>query len=74
MRKSTAYDLWALEPPISSIGGGAHARTTSTSGGEGQDEVGGTAAVHVGVSAEELGGLSVLLPRKRKGGKLYLCA
>ncbi|KAI0296850.1 hypothetical protein BC826DRAFT_907982, partial [Russula brevipes] len=46
MRKSTAYDLWALEPRVT--------------------------AVHVGVSAEELGSLSVLLPRKRKGGKLYL--
>ncbi|KAH9961661.1 hypothetical protein BGW80DRAFT_1357404, partial [Lactifluus volemus] len=38
---------------------------------------GGTAAtthVGVGVGAEELGNLSVLLPCKRKGGKYYLGA
>ncbi|KAH9961040.1 hypothetical protein BC827DRAFT_1267790 [Russula dissimulans] len=59
-RKSIAYDVWALEP----IGGGDH---------QGDDELGkGAGPPVVGVSAEELNGLSVMLPCKRKGGKLYL--
>jgi len=57
-RKSTAYDVWVLDP-IS----GDH---------QGDDELGKRAGPPVGVSAEELSGLSVLLPCKRKGGKLYL--
>ena len=63
VRKSAAYDVWALEPAV----GGARG-----SGNENQGEVEGTAAGLVG--AEELNNLSVLLPCKRKGGKLYLGA
>ena len=67
VRKSAVYDVWALEPAV----GGAR-----WSGSENQGEVEGTAAgAHVGlVGVEELNNLSVLLPRKRKGGKLYLGA
>jgi len=65
VRKSAAYDVWALEPAV----GGARG-----SGTENQGEVEGTpAGAHAGlVGAEELNNLSVLLPCKRKGGKLYL--
>ena len=67
VRKNAAYDVWALEPAV----GGARG-----SGNETQGEGEGTAAgAHMGlVGAEELNNLSVLLPRKRKGGKLYLGA
>jgi len=77
LRKGTAYDLWTLDPAASGgaqLGGGG-------SGSWGQDELGGgggatspSAAQEVGVGAEELNGLSVLLPRKKKGGQLYLGA
>lgn len=66
MRKGTAYDVWVLDPASSSSGG------ASASGD--QDGFGGMGSSSVGVGAEELNGLSVLLPRKRKGGKLYLGA
>ncbi|KAH9056787.1 hypothetical protein EDB87DRAFT_1566059 [Lactarius vividus] len=56
-RKSTAYDIWSLSPPSSS------SSSSRPSSGERHQP-------HVG--AEELNGLSVLLPRKRKGGKLFL--
>ena len=69
-KRSTAYDLWALEPTA------AHA--SGNRGEDGRDELGGgttaTAAAHVDVCAEELSSLSVLLPCKRKGGKHYLGA
>ena len=72
LRKNTAYDLWTLDPAATN-GGGAHG-----SGSVDQEEVGGatspSAATHVGVDAEELNHLSVLLPCKRKSGKLYLGA
>jgi len=78
MRKGTAYDVWALDPAASSGGGGS--ANASASGD--QDGFGGmisssssslpSAAEVAGVGAEELNGLSVLLPCKRKGGKLYL--
>jgi hypothetical protein len=80
MRKGTAYDVWALDPAASSGGGGS--ANASASGD--QDGFGGmisssssslpSAAEVAGVGAEELNGLSVLLPCKRKGGKLYLGA
>lgn len=73
LRKGTAYDLWALDPAAAASGGGAH-----ESGNWDQDELGSatspSAAAQVGVGAEELNSLSVLLPRKRKGGKLYVGA
>lgn len=69
VRKSAAYDVWALERSASGARG---------SGSEDQGEPEGTTAAagsHVGlVGAEELDNLSVLLPCKRKGGKLYLGA
>lgn len=55
-RKTTAYDIWSLSPPSSS------SRQSATIGD----------SHHPHVCAEELNGLSVLLPRKRKGGKLFL--
>jgi hypothetical protein len=60
MRKGTAYDVWSLDPasPSSRPAGG--------------DQEGMISSGDVGVGAEELNGLSVLLPRKRKKGKLYL--
>jgi len=66
VRKSAAYDLWALEPAV----GGAHGSGSENN----QGEIEGTAAgAPVGlVGAEELDNLSVLLPCKRKGGRLYL--
>ncbi|KAI9453737.1 hypothetical protein F5148DRAFT_1232209 [Russula earlei] len=67
-RKSTAYDLWALEPVVS---GGTHASRDESESGD-QDVPGGTAATLVAVGAEELRNLSVLLPCKRREGKLYL--
>ena len=70
LRKNTTYDLWALDPAASD---GAHG-----SGSGDQDELGGatssSAAAQAGVDAEELNHLSVLLPCKRKSGKLYLGA
>ncbi|KAI9436317.1 hypothetical protein H4582DRAFT_1816817 [Lactarius indigo] len=57
-RKSTAYDIWSRFSPSSSS-------SSSRGGGSGDRH-----QPHVG--AEELNGLSVLLPRKRKGGKLFL--
>jgi hypothetical protein len=79
MRKGTAYDVWALDPASSSSGGGS-ANTSAGASGD-QDGLGGmissslpSATQIAGVGAEELNGLSVLLPRKRKGGKLYLGA
>jgi hypothetical protein len=54
--------MYALEPTVNASGVGDH------DGGEDKT------AEHVGVSAEELGNLSVLLPCKRKRGKLYLGA
>ena len=67
VRKSAAYDLWALEPAVDG------ARESAS---ENQGEPEGTAAgAPVGlVGAEELNNLSVLLPCKGKGGKLYLGA
>ncbi|KAN0141054.1 hypothetical protein V8E53_000810 [Lactarius tabidus] len=55
-RKTAAYDIWSLSPPSSSS-------RESVSIGD---------SYHPQVCAEELNGLSVLLPRKRKGGKLFL--
>ncbi|KAH9961159.1 hypothetical protein BGW80DRAFT_899607 [Lactifluus volemus] len=71
-RKSTAYDIYALEPPpplVDDESGNNNRR-------EGVQEGGTAAMAHVGagVSAEELGSLSVLLPCKRKGGKHYLAS
>ncbi|KAH9961163.1 hypothetical protein BGW80DRAFT_1360319 [Lactifluus volemus] len=69
-RKSTAYDTYTLEPPLPAI----NHESENYNRRKGAQE-GGTAAtahVGVGVSAEELGNLSVLLPCKRKGGKHYL--
>jgi hypothetical protein len=69
MRKNTGYDVWALEPA-----------PASGSGSGNQDEVAQPLPLpppppHAGhVCAEELNNLSVLLPCKRKGGKLYLGA
>lgn len=66
LRKGTAYDLWALDPA-----------TVSRRGDDDDDDglgLGGAASLsdaQVGVGAEELNGLSVLLPCKRKGGQLY---
>jgi hypothetical protein len=79
MRKGTAYDVWVLDPAASS-GGGSASASASASGD--QDGFGGmisslslsSTAQVAGVGAEELNGLSVLLPSKRKGGKLYLSA
>ena len=77
MRKGTAYDVWALDPAVASAASGGG----STPGGDDQDgQIGGmisslpTSAQVAGVGAEELNGLSVLLPCKRKGGRLYLGA
>ena len=69
VRKSAAYDVWALEPAVDRTQG-------SGSGGEDQGEAKGTVArAHAGlVGAEELNNLSVLLPCKRRGGKLQLGA
>jgi hypothetical protein len=55
-RKTTAYDIWSLSPPSSSSHRSANIGDSH----------------HPQVCAEELNGLSVLLPRKRKGGKLFL--
>jgi hypothetical protein len=72
LRKGTTYDLWTLDPAAVTVGG---------SGDRNDDELGGSTSplnaqlgVGVGVGAEELNGLSVLLPCKRKGGQLYLGA
>ncbi|KAH9961156.1 hypothetical protein BGW80DRAFT_1255960 [Lactifluus volemus] len=68
-RKRAAYDMYALEPPLPPVDD----ENGNNDRREGVQE-GGTAAtahVGVGVSAEELGNLSVLLPCKRKGGKHY---
>jgi hypothetical protein len=69
VRKSAAYDVWALEPAVDRAQG-------SGSGSEDQGEAKGTVArAHAGlVGAEELNNLSVLLPCKRRGGKLQLGA
>jgi len=69
IRKNAAFDMWALEP---AVGEAVQARA---SGSGIQSELGGAegTTAHVGhVGAEELNNLSVLLPCKRKGGKLYL--
>lgn len=78
MRKGTAYDVWALDSPAAAA---AAAASSSNASGD-QDGSGGmisssllTSAAQVAdVGAEELNGLSILLPSKRKGGKLYLGA
>ena len=74
MRKGTAYDVWALDPHPAAA---AAAASSSSASGD-QDGSGGkissSTAQVAGVGAEELNGLSVLLPSKRKGGKLYLGA
>ena len=62
-RKTASYDLYALKPPLDPSGNSDH--------DNGEED---TTAAHVDVGAEELSSLSVLLPCKRKGGKLYLCA
>lgn len=61
-RKGTAYDLWTLDP--------------AAVGGSGDQNDGAISPLDVqpGVGAEELNGLSVLLPCRRKGGQLYLGA
>lgn len=73
MRKGTAYDVWALDP----VGTSGGASASASASGD-QDGFGGmisssspSTAQVAGVGAEELNGLSVLLPCKRKGGKLY---
>ncbi|KAH9961683.1 hypothetical protein BGW80DRAFT_1357855, partial [Lactifluus volemus] len=69
-RKNSAYDMYALEPPPPPVDD----ENGNNDRHEGVQEGGTAATAHVGagVSAEELGSLSVLLPCKRKGGKLYL--
>ncbi|KAI0255233.1 hypothetical protein BJV78DRAFT_1178490 [Lactifluus subvellereus] len=62
-RKSASYDLYALKPTLDASGNGDHDHDNAE-----ED----AAAAHVDVGAEELSSLSVLLPRKRKGGMLYL--
>ncbi|KAI9445754.1 hypothetical protein BJY52DRAFT_1314975, partial [Lactarius psammicola] len=57
-RKTTTYDIWSRLPPSSH-------QSQSQSGGDRH---------HLHVGAEELNGLSVLLPCKRKGGKLFLAS
>jgi hypothetical protein len=74
VRKGTAYDVWALDPASSSGGGSANASEDQDGSGEMISPSLPSATQVVGVGAEELNGLSVLLPRKRKGGKLYLGA
>lgn len=59
LRKTTAYDIWSLWPP-------SFRQSSGSSGGDHRDPP------HLHVGAEELNSLSVLLPRKRKGGKLFL--
>ena len=56
-RKSGSYDVWSL----------AHPSLSSSAPDVGFDESKGPA-----VGGEELLGMNVLLPRKKKGGKLYL--
>ncbi|KAH9972907.1 hypothetical protein BJV74DRAFT_889106 [Russula compacta] len=71
-RGGATYDLWALEP-TAAAGGGASAHASGNGGGDDdRDEFGGTVAAAADVCAEELSSLSVLLPCKRKGGKVYL--
>ena len=74
MRKGTAYDVWALDPATSDAvaSGGGGGKASCDQDGFGR-MVSSSSSVE-GVGAEELNGLSVLLPRKRKGGKLYLGA
>jgi hypothetical protein len=70
--KSTGYDMYTLKPLLPAI----NHESENYDRRKGVQE-GGTAAtahVGVGVNAEELGNLSVLLPCKRKGGKHYLSA
>ncbi|KAH9961674.1 hypothetical protein BGW80DRAFT_1255783 [Lactifluus volemus] len=69
---SAAYDIYALEPPLPAVNdeNGNNDRCESVQEGS----TAATAHVGVGVSAEELGSLSVLLPCKRKGGKRHLGA
>ena len=79
MRKGTAYDVWALDPDpasSSSSGGssGGNANASASANDSGDPDPSAAQVVVAGVGAEELNGLSVLLPRKRKGGKLYLGA
>ena len=71
MRKGTAYDVWALDPHPA-----AAASSSSASGDQGGSggKISSSTAQVADVGAEELNGLSVLLPSKRKGGKLYLGA
>ncbi|KAH9961172.1 hypothetical protein BGW80DRAFT_1360495, partial [Lactifluus volemus] len=71
-RKSTAYDMYTLEPLLPAI---KH-ESENYDRRKGVQDGGTAATAHagVGVSAEELGNLSVLLPCKRKGGKHYLGA
>ncbi len=71
-RKSTAYDVWALDPATAS-GGGSGSGGGSWDQDELELELGGVTSSS-SVGAEELNGLSILLPSKRKGGKLYLGA
>jgi hypothetical protein len=72
VRKNAAYDLWALEPPASVDGARGGKGGEIIGGRTAEAEAGGGALV--GVGAEELHNLSVLLPCKRKGGKLFLGA
>ncbi|KAI0294280.1 hypothetical protein B0F90DRAFT_1757920 [Multifurca ochricompacta] len=58
-RKNTAYDTWAINPSHD------HNASASANGDQSID-------AEAPVGAEELDSLSVLLPRKRKGGKLFL--
>ena len=63
-RKSATYDLYALKPTLDDASGNDDPDNAEED----------AAAAHVDVGAEELSSLSVLLPCKRKGGRLYLCA
>ena len=81
MRKDTAYDVWALDPATSNAaaasgGGGGGGKASGDPDGFGGKISSSSSSISSveGVGAEELKGLSVLLPRKRKGGKLYLGA
>jgi hypothetical protein len=62
--------MYALEPlpppPVNNESGDSDRREVV------EEDTASTAHVGLGVNAEELGSLSVLLPCKRKGGKHYL--
>jgi len=74
MKKGTVYDVWALDPAAALDGGSANASGDQGGFGGMTSPLSSAAQVTAGVGAEELNGLSVLLPCKRKRGRLYLSA